>query len=65
MPVIDIDINHNAVVIEGVRIPRPNGIAVSTWVKYWSEVKRGTYEEGYSRGYNDGERDAQDRDRGH
>jgi hypothetical protein len=62
---LDIDVGVHEVIIEGVRIPRPAGISVDNWTKFWESAKKGTYEEGYARGYNDGERDAQDSRRGH
>jgi hypothetical protein len=63
--IIDIDVNHHSVVVEGVRVARPAGISVSYWEKFWMEAKRGTYSEGYRDGYGDAEREAADSDRGH
>jgi hypothetical protein len=65
LSIINIEVSHDRIVIEGVVVPRPNGIAVSTWMMYWNDHAKGSYNEGYTRGYNDGERDAQDRNRGH
>jgi hypothetical protein len=65
LAIVTIEVCHDRVVIEGAIVPRPVWLAASVWIQYWEAVKRGTFEEGYSRGYNDGERDAQDRDRRH
>jgi hypothetical protein len=62
MTIVNIDVSHDKVVIEGVSVPRPHWIAASIWMRYWEDVRKGTYEEGYARGYNDGSRDA---DEGH
>jgi hypothetical protein len=63
--IISIDVYHDRVLIEGHRVLRPNGVAVSVWTKFWDGVRKGSYDEGYARGYSDGERDAEDRHRGH
>jgi hypothetical protein len=56
-PIVEIDVNTHCVYIEGKRVNRPNGIAVSAWMEFWEDVKRGTYKKGYSAGYGEGERD--------
>jgi hypothetical protein len=56
-PVVEIDVTHHCVYIEGKKVNRPNGIAVSVWMAFWEDVKRGTYKKGYANGYGEGERD--------
>jgi hypothetical protein len=63
LPVVNIEVSHDSVTIEGVKVPRPNWLAASIWIRYWEGVMKGTFEEGYTRGYSDGERDAHDSDR--
>jgi hypothetical protein len=65
LPIVTIEVNHDRVIVEGVCVPRPNWVAASVWIHYWEAVKKGSFDEGYTRGYNDGERDAQDRNRGY
>jgi hypothetical protein len=60
LAIVTIEVCHDRVVIERVVVPRPVWLAASVWIRYWEAVKKGTYEEGYSRGYNDGRRDAED-----
>jgi hypothetical protein len=54
-PVVEINVTHHCVYVEGQRVNRPCGIAVSAWMEFWEDVKRGTYKKGYAAGYSDGE----------
>jgi hypothetical protein len=38
-PTIDVSADH--VVILGIRIPRPPGIAPSQWIEFWTRAKQG------------------------
>jgi hypothetical protein len=60
LPIVTIEIHHDKVVIERIEVPRPVWLAASIWIRYWEQVNNGTYEEGYSRGFNDGLREGQD-----
>jgi hypothetical protein len=59
-PVVEIDVTHHCVYIESQRVVRPNGIAVSVWMEFWEDVKRGTYKKGYAAGYAEGDQNGRE-----
>jgi hypothetical protein len=59
--VVNVEISHSFVKVEGFLVKRPSSVSVKVWMEFWEVMAKGDYddgwEDGFSAGYEKGWRD--------